>query len=419
MTRAQDQAAQAATRPSRVGPEDRVVGGAGRAGTKAARPARFRLKRSLELFPASDGVLYLMRSGSMSDFSLPAATEADRLILAELEDGYRSVPELELLLIEYGLAPRSLAEELGHLQQLGLLDREPEDPLNDHDAERYLRQLIYFADFASAGVTGEDLQRRLASARVVVLGTGGLGCWASAALACAGIGTLRLVDDDCVELGNLNRQVLFAERDLGELKVEVAARALRAHDSKLKIETLQRRVRGPEDLAGVIADADLLLATADWPPYELPRWINQVCLAARVPFLTAGQFPPLLRIGPLVIPGESACVECQETQIRRDFPFYDELAAFRRDRPTSASTFGAASGLIGTLMANEAIHLLTGVCRPATVDRALIIDLQTLAMTSEDVARDPECDVCRPSRLQTCSNVPDASQSSEASDQLE
>jgi bacteriocin biosynthesis cyclodehydratase domain-containing protein len=363
-------------------------------GAAPPRPTRFRLKRSLELFPASDGALYLMRSGSQADFVLPDASEEDRHLLDELRGGFRSIGDLEASIADNGNIARDLLPEIAHLEGLGLLDREPSIPLGDYEAERYHRQLIYFADFAPPGVSADELQQRLTASRVVVLGTGGLGCWAAAALACAGIGSLRLVDDDRVELSNLNRQLLFGESDIGELKIDAAARALAAHDSRLEIETVDQRVRGMADVAGLIGDADLLLATADWPPYELPRWINEACLLAGVPYLTAGQFPPLIRVGPMVIPGATACLECQESKIRREFPLYDELAAFQRDRPTSASTFAAASGLVGTILANESIHHLTGVCQPATVDRALIIDLRTLSVAAETIEREPLCSAC-------------------------
>jgi len=213
-------------------------------------------------------------------------------------------------------------------------------------------------------------------------------------LACAGIGLIRLVDDDVVELGNLNRQLLFGENDLGRVKVDAAAGALSAHDSGLGVERVRRRVCSEADVAEVIDGADVLLATADWPPYELPRWVNSACLAQGVPYITAGQFPPLVRIGPTVIPGVTACHECQEVAIRREYPLYDQLAEFRYQRPTSASTYGAASGLIGTLIANEALHLLTGLCKPATAGRAITANLCTLEVQRERVESVPGCKAC-------------------------
>jgi molybdopterin-synthase adenylyltransferase len=144
----------------------------------------------------------------------------------------------------------------------------------------------------------------------------------------------------------------------------------------------------------VLDGADLLIATADWPPYDLPRWINSACLEADVPYITSGQILPLIRIGPMVIPGRSACLECQERHARGAYPLYDELAEFRTAKPADAATLGASSGVVGSMVAMEAIHLLTGEVTPASVDTALIFDLRTMELTREEVARDPGCTAC-------------------------
>jgi molybdopterin-synthase adenylyltransferase len=153
-------------------------------------------------------------------------------------------------------------------------------------------------------------------------------------------------------------------------------------------------VRGPGDVPELIDGADAVVLTADWPMYELPRWVNDACLAAGVPWISAGQAPPLVRVGPMYVPGRSACLECQERAARRAFALYDELATWRQANPTVATTLGWASGLVGSLLAGEVVHLLTAVIEPATVGAAITIDLRTLQTTHERVARDPRCPAC-------------------------
>jgi len=132
--------------------------------------------------------------------------------------------------------------------------------------------------------------------------------------------------------------------------------------------------------------------TADEPPYELARRVNQACLETGTPWISAGQIPPLVRIGPTLIPGETPCHDCQEARFRREYPGYEALARHRSRNPTDAATLGAASGTIGSLIAMEAIHYLTGAVKPATTGKAMIMDLRTLAVKFEAVGRDPECD---------------------------
>lgn len=359
-----------------------------------SRAIRYRLNRSVELFPASDGSFYLLRSEADDEFVLRSPTDLDRALLDLLAEGFIEKAELEQALQRRGLPTEGLDGSLAELERLGLVERaQGSGAISPEDRERYDRQLIYFSDLAP-GDSGEALQRRLGQATVVILGCGGLGSWTACGLACAGVGTLRLVDDDDVELSNLNRQLLFTEADLGRPKVEIAARALRRHNSAVNVSAIRRRVSAPDRLADLLDDADLLIATADWPPYDLPRWINQACLDAGVPWIGAGQLPPLVRIGPLVLPHESACLECLERQTRRDFPLYDELAAHRTRHPTTAATVGAASGIVGSMLAMEALHLLIGVETPASVGTAVILDLRTLRVTHERVDRDPDCPLC-------------------------
>jgi bacteriocin biosynthesis cyclodehydratase domain-containing protein len=373
---------------------------AGHAVSAVSRPATgllpaYRLKRSIDCFTASNGSVYLLRTGSGGDLTVREPSDRDRLLLEVLAAGYVSEAALADACTQQGIAADGITGALADLEAAGVVERTGgEGLLSPRERERYDRQLIYFSDLAEPGTAAEELQLRLRDATVVVLGTGGLGTWAACGLACGGVGSLVLVDDDRVDLSNLNRQLLFGEQDLGKSKVETARRVLGAHNSDLRIRTVERRVRGPEDLTDLVAGADLLIVTADWPPYDLPRWVNAACLETGVPYLTAGQMLPLIRIGPLVIPGRSACLECQERQARRAHPLYDELVEFRTANPADAATLGASSGIVGSMLSMEAVHLLTGAMPPASVDAALILDVQTMEITREKVERDPDCPAC-------------------------
>lgn len=393
-----DQEARLAGSPGLHEPEGGLSSVGGRLGQESGRPPHshpsFRLKRSIDVFRASDGSLYLLRSGAGGEFVIDAGSDRDQALIEAIADGFIDEAKLKEALGQRGHEVSGVAESLSKLEDLGLLERSGPALLSPAQAERYDRQLIYFSELASPGCSSEELQQRLLDARVVLLGCGGLGSWTACGLACAGVGSLVLIDDDRVELSNLNRQLLFTEADLGEAKVEVAAQALRQHNADLHVDPVRQRVTGPADLAGLLHGADLLIATADWPPHELPRWVNRACLEARIPYISAGQFPPLVRVGPMVLPGRSACLECLERQTRRGYRLYDELAAHRARHPTIAATVGAVSGIVGSMLAMEAIHLLIGIARPASVDQALIMDLRTMTVLGEPVSRDPDCTLC-------------------------
>jgi bacteriocin biosynthesis cyclodehydratase domain-containing protein len=259
---------------------------------------------------------------------------------------------------------------------------------------RFDRQLRYFGDLASGDTTVSEYQRRLADARVVILGVGGLGTWASYALACCGVGELVLVDGDVVEESNFNRQVLYRERDVGRVKVEAAAEALAAFNSACRLEAVARRLESEQDVRGMFEGADFVVNGADWPAHDIERWVNAACFAVGVPSITMSHSPPVARVGPMYVPGETGCLSCQEAEYRAGHPLYDELVEQRRGRPSPAAALGPVCAFVGGQVALETVHRLTGLVAPATLGTAYVYDLRTMEVTLEEVPRLAGCELC-------------------------
>jgi bacteriocin biosynthesis cyclodehydratase domain-containing protein len=341
---------------------------------------RLRLRPGIEVFPADDGDVYLLDAAGRTTIAVRAPDVGDRALLERLATGPVEAPP-----------GGAVAARLEPLVDAGAVaEISSSAPLSAVEGERFSRQLGYLSELGDPN----DVQRRLRAARIAILGCGGLGTWAVGALACVGIGGFVLIDDDAVELSNLNRQILYRHADVGASKVERTARWLAAFDPTIDVATRRERMAGPEPLAQALAGCDALVVVADWPPYELMRWANSVCVALRMPFLTAAQQPPLLKIGPTYVPGRSACHACHETQVRSSFPLYDELAEHRRRHAPEAITLGPASGVIGALLALEVMHLLAGEEPVATQGRAQLLDMRSLEARWEDVERDPACQAC-------------------------
>jgi bacteriocin biosynthesis cyclodehydratase domain-containing protein len=348
-----------------------------------------RMKRTLDLVSGSGGELYVLRPTEDTDLRIELEDERARSLLAAL-DGSRTVAELA---DEFG--GDSTTQALAELGGLGLLEDAADDErVSERAGTRYDRQLRYFGDLARDGVPASEYQRRLAAARVVLLGVGGLGSWAAYALACCGVGTLVLVDGDRVEESNFNRQILYRERDVGRPKVEAAADSLAEFDSECRLETVARRLDSLDAVRDVAKGADFVVNGADWPAHDIERWANAACFALGVPFISMSHSPPVARVGPLYVPGETGCFECQEALYRDRFPLYDELVEQRRGRPSQAATLGPVCAFVGGQVALEAVHQLTGLVRPATLGRAYVYDLRTMAVRTEDVPRVPGCAVC-------------------------
>jgi molybdopterin/thiamine biosynthesis adenylyltransferase len=341
-----------------------------------------RLRPSVEPFRASTGDIYLLRSDGGHDVVLREATPFARELLDSLAAGapVGDEPELKLAIAE--------------LEEAGVVAEASDDPaaaLSPTELLRYDRQLHYFGDQTSAGSSAAGMQLALRDATVLVLGAGGLGSWTMAGLACAGVGRIVAVDDDTIELSNLNRQVLYRMCDVGRRKVDVAAETLRALNPEIDFVPLARRVGSVEDVSSVAAGTDFVVCTADSPVHEIGRWVNRACLELGLPHTSAGQFPPRIRVGPTFVPGRTACLECQEGAVRRGFPLYDELVEHRKRHAPVAATLGAPSGLIGSLLAMEVIHWITGISEPATLGRGLVFDLRDFSSHWEAVEPDPNC----------------------------
>lgn len=376
-------------------PEGDVTEGSDRPGSPGRSLDRYRLKRSVDLMPTNTGDVQLLHDGTEEQYEIVRPDPDTLLVLDLLQSDFFSEEEICERLRIRGLRTETVSRSISALERIGVLERDRgRDLLTAKEAERFDRQLIYLADIAPEAQSAWELQARLRDSHVVVLGCGGLGSWAATGLTLAGVGRLTLVDDDIVELSNLNRQLLFRTADLGRAKVTAAKRSLTAIDPDLDVTIVERKVESATDVAELAGEADLLVMTADHPPYEVANVVNRACLSTGTPWISAGQIPPMIRVGPVVVPGQTPCLECQDRVFHRDFPHYEALKRHRKSKPTAAATLGPATGIIGSLIAMEGVHHLTGTVSPATLGRALLMDLRTLQVEFEPIESDPGCE-CR------------------------
>ncbi len=349
---------------------------------------RPRVKRTTEFLHAPNGDLYLRRPSEGSDIRIREPSPEMRRLLESL-DGTRSRAELAEE-FDDGLVDGLLAQ-LGELE-LGE-DAADDELIDPRTRERFDRQLRYFSDVGS-GATPSQCQERLGNARVAVLGVGGLGGWSALALACHGVGEMLLVDFDTVDLSNLNRQVLFDEGDVGGPKARLAARRLLDFNPVARVECLEERLGSEAAVAEAIAGYDLVINAVDWPAHDIELWVNAACFAAGIPYVAMSHYPPIARVGPFYVPGETGCYSCQEIAYKREYPLYDAVVAQQRAKPSPAATLGGACALIAGQVSLDVMHFITGLARPSTLGVSHIYDLRTMEMKEESVVQAPECRVC-------------------------
>ncbi|MEQ8849720.1 ThiF family adenylyltransferase [Botrimarina sp.] len=229
---------------------------------------------------------------------------------------------------------------------------------------------------------GEQGQRRLGEASVLLCGCGALGSVIAQTLVRAGVGRLTLVDRDFLELSNLQRQVLFNEADVAQRlpKAVAAAAHLRAANSEVEVEPVVADVTAA-NLAGLAAGHTLLMDGAD--NFETRLLVNDYAVREGVPWVYGGVIGAEGRVMP-VLPGESACLAClvPEPPAPGDTPTCD-----------SAGVLGPAVGVVASLQAIEAMKLIAGAA-DAVAHGLTVVDLWAGQWRRLAVQRDPQCRAC-------------------------
>jgi molybdopterin/thiamine biosynthesis adenylyltransferase len=243
--------------------------------------------------------------------------------------------------------------------------------LGPEQRERYGRNILV------PGL-GEAGQERLLASRVLVVGAGGLGSPAALYLAAAGIGHLRLVDSDVVELSNLQRQVLHTAASVGRAKVVSGAERLAALNPDLDCEAVQARFT--QDSARELMDAcDAVIDGTDRIATKF--LINDACLENMKPLATAGVLS-LQGQAAFVVPGRTACLRCAV----REAPGQERTSS-------ELGILGAVAGVFGSLQALETIRCLAGLWRPEP-DGALLLHSLEAGRTrfrTLRIPRGPDC----------------------------
>jgi molybdopterin/thiamine biosynthesis adenylyltransferase len=289
---------------------------------------------------------------------------------------------------------------LAALQQFAdagyLEDASADDPtvLTDREKERYDRSRLFYrwVDLTPRENSWTP-QLRLREARAVVVGLGGTGGTAALALAASGVGTLHCVDGDVVELSNLNRQILYAEADLGRSKVDAAVARLRELNSDITVTGERRTIVGESDLYTLTAESDVLVLCADQPG-EIRAWANRACLRRNLPWVDAGYHGPVPSAAAYV-PGDGPCYECVWLREYEKWKDDHPDRGYTVERTSGNAVTAIAAGISGQLAAHLALALLTGVPR---VEPGQIQGINLVAADHNYLIRHPrhpDCPACR------------------------
>jgi adenylyltransferase/sulfurtransferase len=245
--------------------------------------------------------------------------------------------------------------------------------MDDRELLRYSRHIL----LDEIGVEGQE---RIRTARMLVIGAGGLGSPAAYYLASAGVARITLVDGDTVDLTNLQRQILHTTERIGTPKAESGRTTLAAINPDVEVVPVVRRVAADE-LDALVRDATIVLDCSD--NFATRHAVNRACVRHRKPLVSGAA---------IRFDGQLAVFDLRRT----DAPCYaclfpegegeDELCAVM-------GVFAPVTGIVGTLQAAEALKLAAGVGTPLN-GKLLMVDARDMQFRTVHVPRDPQCTVC-------------------------
>lgn len=239
--------------------------------------------------------------------------------------------------------------------------------------ERYSRQLV-LPQIGNAG------QEKLAAARVLIIGLGGLGCPAALYLAAAGIGHLGLVDHDVVQASNLHRQILYGEADIGQAKVSIAQHRLLHLNPHATVEVFSERFL-PASAARLAGQYEILLDCTD--NFAARDAINSYCVVAKKPnvFASLYRFEGMLTV--FDVTSGAGCYRCLYGKSPEAIQNCSE-----------AGVIGVLPGIMGAMQALEVIKIVTGA--GAVLNKSVLV-FDGLNHATRRLRRDrsPGCEVCR------------------------
>ena len=237
--------------------------------------------------------------------------------------------------------------------------------LTENELKRYERQIRVF---------GADGQERLKNAKVFVAGAGGLGSAISIYLAAAGIGRIRIVDHEKIELSNLNRHILHCDEDVGREKAASAEEKLKKINPDVSLEAISETIE-ENNVLELVDDFDLIVDAMD--NFHTRYLLNRTAIVKNIPFFH-GAINGLYGQATTIIPGKTACLRCI-------FP-----------EPPPSMTFpvvGATCGVIGCIQVTEIVKYIVKM-GSSLENRLLLWDGLNAKIDEIEIERNPSCEDC-------------------------
>lgn len=338
-----------------------------------------RLQSSWAVYSVEGNAIELASMALGKRLTLRPALPQLRRALEILRDGVDARHPATALERSSGLPHAQSELLLSHLRERGamVLRDTSDDVLLMDGFSLYDRQIRFFNFFETPETTGFDYNHRLQTRCVLIPGLGGLGGWI--ALFCARLGIQRIIgiDPDRVEESNLHRQVLYGRNDIGRLKIEAASEMLTSVDPQIEFIGLPIWIRDAKDLIPHLDGVDLVINPFPWIQtfHEAARSVADAALEAGVPCLN--MLAPQV-VGPLTVPGETACLKCALKVLNERLEFGKAVQAAVPSstvRQTFLAALAPRQATLAGIAVWEATRYLTGIEVPRTLEGVIWLDI--------------------------------------------
>ena len=302
------------------------------------------------------------------------------------KDTYRSIEDLINEITPYASNVNE-AEKVANELLLGGFLIHSKDKVSD----RYSRHCLYYN--LSKG-NASEIQGKLLDSHVVILGCGGIGNHVSSSLVAAGVGKITLVDADNIELSNLTRQFMFTEEDIGHNKAHTLKSRLLKINSDVEVDVLDLYIRSYSDLSK-LPSCDVIVLSAD-NPMTISSWVNSYAISHNTAFVNVGYVVDIAVVGPFVIPGKTACLECEEIFSTTNHDNYDlQVMAKKINQSNQAPSFGPINQIASGLAAMEVIKFLGEFGEMETLNNRVGVHTGNLKIEKQTANINESCSVCQ------------------------
>ncbi len=320
-----------------------------------------------------------------------------------LFNGNYSVTDIqERLMNKYPMNAQYISKLIESLDEHNLLDNTintQQTVLETHDITRWSRNTEFFNSYCKMQDNKFKPQEKLKQIKVTLLGLGGLGSHILYDLVALGVHNIKAIDYDCIELSNLNRQILYGHNDIGRKKTEVAKERISQFLPTGNFEFIDKKITAESDIYDLIKGSDFVIAVADQPRLHMQNWVNSACIKANIPFITGG-VSNRKAMYCSIIPHQTGCIECWKKHIQLNQPISATIvnntnAEYSPYDDAPAPAVVTFVSVLTGLMLTEFLKIVTEISNPQALAKLWTFDFDSATVNNtEQWGRDSDCAIC-------------------------